>query len=180
VIHSPLVLPRPSSLLAVTVLLVACGTNPPSWQPDAGPCKPYNSTADLTMPKVTFKADVLPVLGAHCASTACHGDAKQPTGSLFLGAASDGGADADTVYAALVGPSSTELTGMKLVTPSDVARSFVMHKVDGDQCQYESPSAPQTCTGNNCGRAMPQNATTLDVDTRDILRRWIAQGADNS
>jgi hypothetical protein len=50
--------------------------------------------------------------------------------------------------------------------------SFTMYKLDGNfDC------AKLSCVDNNCGSTMPQTSTLLDQDRRDIIRRWIAQGA---
>jgi len=46
--------------------------------------------------------------------------------------------------------------------------------VDGDLCMIEAQC------GRNCGLSMPKEAPPLDVASRDVIRRWIAQGATNN
>jgi hypothetical protein len=152
----------------------ACGTAPPSWAPDAGPCVEYVSTIDVMTPAMSFKTDVMPVLEASCASSSCHGIADGPKGDLFLGAQLAHGSDADTVHGSLVGKASSQLPSMQFVAPGDVKTSYVMHKLDNDQCIYNS-----ACVGSDCQHSMPFDVM-LDVSKRDIIRRWIAQGAANN
>jgi len=155
---------------ALLLVLVACGTPPPTWSPDAGPCMPYTTpgSTDLMTPSISFKMQVMPVFLANCASLSCHGLASSPKGNLFLGAKAT---DAATVYAGLT-KASAQLPSMPFVTASDPTSSYLMHKLDADQCMYETQ-----CAGHNCLQSMPYDTSSLGVDTRDIVRRWIAQGA---
>ena len=155
--------------------LIGCGTPPPQWVPDAGPCVAYAAPAstDLTTPVMSFKENVMNILNAHCGSGMCHGSTDNPTGGLFLGSSGEGGADADAAYSAIVGRPSGELGSMSFVTPGDPARSYLMHKLDGDQCMFETQ-----CTSPGCQHSMPSDLEVLlSVSERDIVRRWIAQGA---
>lgn len=156
------------------VVLVGCGTVPPSWAPDAGDCIAYTTPpgTDLTAPSVSFKTDVMPVLTGHCSSSICHGIADGAQGGLFLGAETMKGADAGTVFSNLMAMSG-QASGLPYVTPANTANSYVMHKLDGDQCMVADK-----CSGD-CQRTMPFDGQ-LPVETRDIVRRWIAQGAPNN
>lgn len=159
--------------LAPLLALAACGTPPPVWSPDAGPCQPYVVPAgtDLAAPTVGF-ADVVKVFGASCGAAQCHGSTA-PKGGVFLGASSAHGADADAIYAALVGVPSGELPRMAFVAPGDPSASYLMHKLDGDQCQFSAE-----CTNGDCAHVMPMGGeSTLPLVSRDTIRRWIAQGA---
>lgn len=160
-------------MLALIALVTACGTEPPSWQPDAGDCEAYIPPAgtNLMAPTTSFKTDVMPVISAHCSSSICHGISDGATGNLFLGAELQMGADAASVYPNLMAKSD-ELNTMPYVTPSDPGNSYLMHKVDADQCTL-------SCTGGSCMASMPLNST-LPLASRDIIRRWIAQGALNN
>jgi len=162
--------------LCALVVLAACGTPPPAWGPDAGACVAYASDPgfDLTTPTMSFKTNVMPVLTASCSSASCHGVTSGSQGGLFLGAQLKKGADFAMVYTSLVGPMAGELGSMPYVTAGDPAKSFVMHKLDGDQCMYT-----QACTNHTCNDTMPRDGQ-LPVETRDIVRRWIAQGALNN
>lgn len=157
------------------VLLAACGTPPPQWLPDAGPCVAYvpPPTTDLTTPVMSFQANVMNLLNSHCGSGMCHGSTDHPTGGVFLGSSGAMGADAHDAYTALVGAPSGELGGMSFVTPGDPARSYLMHKLDGDQCQFDAQ-----CSAGDCQHSMPSDLEVLIPPAeRDIVRRWIAQGA---
>ncbi|MEO6775680.1 MAG: hypothetical protein ABI467_22150 [Kofleriaceae bacterium] len=162
--------------LAVLAAFAACGTPPPEWGPDGGTCIAYASDPgfDLTAPMMSFKANVMPVLTASCSSASCHGIANGAQGGLFLGAELAQGTDAAKVFTSLVGPMAGELGTMPYVTASDPDHSFVMHKLDGDQCMLAA-----RCTNQTCNDTMPRDGQ-LPVETRDILRRWIAQGAQNN
>jgi hypothetical protein len=160
------------------VMLAACGTPPPQWLPDAGPCIAYAvpPSTDLTTPVMSFHANVMNILNKHCGSGMCHGSSDMPTGGVFLGASAAMGADASNAYAAIVGMPSGELGSMSFVTPSDPARSYLMHKLDGDQCMYDAQ-----CTTADCQHSMPSDLEILiPVTERDIVRRWIAQGAQDN
>jgi hypothetical protein len=130
----------------------------------------------LSAPAVSLKTDVMPgVFAKSCSlSASCHG---APTGSqqgLFLGKPSLAGADSSAVRATLLG-ASTELPTAKLVVPGDPARSYLLGKMDGDQCRFTA-----ACVGGSCGSSMPSGSDVLPAATRDIVRRWIAQGAQDN
>lgn len=154
-----------------------------------GQTTPYVSCIDLTAPVVSFAQQVMPAFQQSCASqgNACHGSPKaaqneSSTGQVLLGHAESGAAvDAATLLAGLVGVKSPENPGMDIVKAGDPANSYLMHKLDDDQCQYATACAG---TSNelfaNCGVGMPYGAGILDAATRDAIRRWIAQGAQNN
>jgi hypothetical protein len=140
-------------------------------------CPPYvvPTGTDLMTPVVAFKTDVMKVFNDNCGSSACHGSASAPTGGVFLGASTANGSDASKVHAAIVGKAGDELTSMPFVTASDPEKSYLMHKIDGDQCQFDAQCADQSCLSE-----MPSGlGSMLPAQTRDIVRRWIAQGAKN-
>jgi hypothetical protein len=161
--------------LLALVVLVGCGTVPPSWAPDAGDCVAYAPPpgTDLTAPTVSFKTDVMAVLTGHCSSSICHGISDGAQGGLFLGAETMKGADSATVFTNLMAKSG-QASDLPYVTPSSDANSYIMHKLDGDQCMVADK-----CSGNDCERTMPFDGQ-LPPETRDIVRRWIAQGAPNN
>jgi hypothetical protein len=158
----------------IVVALAACGTPTPDWTVgvDAGPCVPYMVPAgtNLMTPAVSFTADVMPVFQANCASASCHGLSQSTTG-LALG---NGATNATTAYTRLVGPMSGELATMPYVTAGEPGNSFLMHKMDADLCSLDA-----ACSGGSCQRPMPYDVGVLPVDQRDIVRRWIAQGASS-
>jgi hypothetical protein len=160
--------------LAVALALVAgCGVPPSDFgSPDAGACVAYRvpPTQDLSMPARSFATDVMPIFTSRCDT--CHGTTNAPSGNLFLGKTAS---DAAAVYANIVGMPSGEYAEMDFVTASDPTRSFLMHKLDGDQCQYDSE-----CGGGTCNLAMPMSGGALSQDERDAIREWIYQGAANN
>jgi hypothetical protein len=154
------------------VLAAGCGTPMPSWVPDAGPCVSYMTPIDLTTPKVSFTADVVPIFQQNCISASCHGLAGSPKGDLFLGALSAHGNDSGKVHSDLVGVTTAQLPTMKFVAVGDPTHSYLMHKLDNDQCMFQS-----NCVAADCQQSMPFSDNLLPDETRDIVRRWIAQGA---
>jgi hypothetical protein len=144
-----------------------------------GSCPPYMVPPgdNLMSPATTFKANVMPVFNANCGAVTCHGSTAStdnPSG-LFLGASAKMGSDSAAVYTGLVGKAGNELTSMPFVTAGDPSKSYLMHKMDGDQCQFDSQ-----CAGGSCLAEMPNGlGHVLPSTTRDIVRRWIAQGAKN-
>jgi hypothetical protein len=158
---------------SAAALLAACSTPGPT-------CTAYTVPpgTDLTTPTVTFVNDVVPIFNRSCGlSLSCHGDPGQNQGAhLFLGSNKDAGANNPAqVHANIVNVVSVDLPTMNIVTPGDPTNSFMMHKLDADQCKFDSQ-----CTHGTCQLSMPQSNPTLDVATRDTIRRWIAQGAQSN
>jgi hypothetical protein len=188
-------------------------------------CAQFADDANLTSPTVSFSKDVLPLFQSTCGlSNSCHatplalGDVAGPTMSVFLGCGpfliangdcSATGDQAAQVYAGLVGASAsqpTEESCMPFVAPGKPTKSYLMHKMDGDQgctvnccipnnaavTQTEgSEGAGETITGTGwCGTSMPWQVAILPAgpvcggstncymaEARDTVRAWIAQGA---
>jgi hypothetical protein len=166
-------------------------------------CSLYNAAgADLTTPR-SFKTDVLPVFQVSCAvgGQACHSNdpgGNATPGVLVLGSEDGGAIDPGSVITSLVGVMAKLEPNMNLVTAGDPTNSFLMHKMDGDQCAQtlvndcnQSPSYRTVYP--NCGCAMPiaLEAGTLSAGqcpagppvrqaSRDKVRAWIAQGAKNN
>ena len=180
---------RPSFLaacLSLPLAVAACSSSA-STSPDgaAGGCQAYVSTANLDTPVVSFATDVTPILRGSCALTSsCHGDPSVIAESRpFLGFANPdaGMAAAQTIIDGLVGVKSTEDLSMNLITAGDPSQSFLMHKLDDDQCTLISQCMMGPSFRSNCGVFMPyQFPDILDVATRDVVRRWIKQGARNN
>ncbi len=168
-------------------VLAACSNGSTPGATDAG-CQPYKVPAgtDLTSP-TSFKNDILPIFVQSCAlSSACHGNMSSGNFGVQLGVpANQGASDPNAIYANIVGKPSVELPSMNFVQPSDPSKSYLMHKADGDQCVFDaqctgtppglSPSPSPTCLA-----PMPSGSPLLDVPSRDKIRRWIAEGAQNN
>lgn len=169
-----------STLFAAAFLAFACSS--PSSPAGGGGgggnspdvCAPYATPAgfDLTTPKVSFKGDVLPIFEVSCGlSSSCHGTPNGPR--EFLGSKTVT-SDPTTILAGIVGVASADLPAMSFVKAGDDQNSFLMHKIDGDECTLNAQC------GGNCGVSMPQDSPLLPVASRDVVRRWIAQGALNN
>lgn len=160
-------LPSLASLLSFGVMLSAAAPlgGCPSSEKE---CTDYTprATFDPNAP-VSFKANVLPIFASSCAFSTCHGSTTGDPNGIFLGAAS-----ASTVRNGIVDVPSGELPSMVFVKPGDPRASYLMKKVDGTQCLLDAQ-----CKDGTCGDSMPKGDSLLDEDTRDTIRRWIAQGA---
>jgi hypothetical protein len=176
----------PTVLAASALAGLSLGCASSSTAADAGTsggCPRYVSNADLSTP-ILFETDVLsPIFEATCAAggQSCHGDPSVVSSARpFLGYF-DHRADAGTagsVLGGLVGVKSMEDPSMNLVTAGDPEQSFLMHKMDGDQCTLIEQCMVTGSSRPNCGVFMPYQApSTLDVAQRDAVRGWIKQGA---
>jgi hypothetical protein len=172
--------------LATVCSTVACSSSTDnSTDNDAGTlCEPYTSTADLSQP-VSFKKDVMPIFHANCAG--CHkGGGNGTPNALALGDA-DGGLGPSEILPKLVGAKAVEAPDLDLIAPGDPGNSYLMHKMDGDACML----AAQCNSGSlgsmypNCGGMMPpvkapSTTPKLVSATRDTVRAWIHQGAQDN
>jgi hypothetical protein len=148
---------------AITLVVLAACSDPP-----APACASYVVPAgtDLTQPPVQLQRDVVPILSRSCAFVSCHGAVSGENNGLYLGT------DGARVRSEAVGRPAGELPTMSYVTPGDPAESYVMHKIDGDQCTLVA-----RCGGGDCGTSMPEAKDLMAIRDRDTVRRWIAQGA---
>ena len=71
---------------------------------------------------------------------------------------------------------------MQIVKPGDPANSFLMRKVDGWFTDIMGMCTPlEQDLPSPCGDLMPASGSEpLCDDERDLIRRWIAQGAKNN
>jgi hypothetical protein len=156
--------------------------DPETAAPEAG-CSPYTSDADLTTPTVSFAKDIQPTLNRSCgiAGATCHGAPSVVKVDMrpYLGNF-DGGTDAQAVVEGLVGVQSPEDPDFVMVKAGDPGNSFLMHKLDGDQCLFMTGCAKGQTQYTDCGQMMPYSSPPLDTATRDTIRKWIAQGAKNN
>ncbi len=139
-----------------------------------------------TTPAVHFQADVLPILRTSCGlSASCHGSESGQGGQHFYGPKkSDPTPTADQIKAIFdqsVNQPAVANPSMKIITPGDPANSFLMYKLDGDPNATDQVSCAtlECAKDKSCLDAMPQGGPPLPSDARDIIRRWIAQGAKN-
>lgn len=144
------------SLGPVVVVLAACSSDP---QPVTTTSK---SDAGAALP-ATFKDGVMPVLSESCALAACHA-AKQSNLGIHITY------DAALVYSELQKESPT-YPGVKFVVPGKPDESFLMAKMDGTHAKLPACAA-------GCGREMPPD-DMLPQSKRDVVRKWIENGAKN-
>lgn len=145
----------------------------------AATCFDY-SKIDLTTPTVSFKTDVLPIFQRSCGlTTGCHGDPLSPNENRpYLGpkmtvTATD--MDIMAIRADIIDQPSYFELGMDIVEPGDPEKSFLMHKMD---FTLKCDEVLSCVADKECGVAMPQgNDEPLDIEERNLVRRWIAQGA---
>lgn len=132
--------------------------------------------------EVSFQADVLPIFEQSCAlSTSCHGGTKNsPMEALryqpYLGEVDQEATPSDVPFIldAIVDKLSPT-SALRIVAPGSPENSFLMHKMDGDlSC------ADLDCVDGDCGDSMPQASSALPRETRDVVRTWIAQGAQDN
>ncbi len=132
-------------------------------EPDAGrpddscPLFDYSSW-DGGRPVASFSADVAPILERSCSFEDCHGApsaAASPRDFLVR-------------YVGTMGETSDEIP---LITAAQPGRSLLMHKLDATQA-----CAGLSCAIDGCGGSMPPGLL-LDRPERDVIRRWIYQGA---
>jgi hypothetical protein len=161
---------RKASLLAATttltfVAIAACSSDPPatigSGTKDAG-----GAAVDARNPYPSFKDDVVPIVQATCALTACH-SSKQSNLGIFLAF------DPAQIYGELQKTSPTA-SGEKFVVPGDPAKSYLMVKLEGKQAALAAK-----CTGGSCGAEMPPGSI-LPADKLETVRKWISEGAKDN
>jgi hypothetical protein len=169
------------------VAVVGCGqgaSETPATGCAAQSC-PFDYGAFDASSPITFQADVLPLLRRSCGlSSSCHGDPKSNEAGLYLGPALTAPEPDLTarqqIVAGLVGKPSKTAPSMSLVAATDPEHSFLMLKVDG--CQSSAGLScsvqPHAKTNGVCGDRMPQSSPALCAAERDVLRVWIAQGAN--
>lgn len=154
---------------AALVAAVAYGCSNGDGGGSGDGCKDYEPPAsfDAQNPKVSFSKDVVPIFKQSCAFTSCHGLEGSSNG-VYLGQ------DQAKVHQGLVDVRASELPTMPFVKAGDPRGSYLMRKVDGSQCTLDAQ-----CVDKSCGQTMPRGEGLLPVETRDTIRRWIAQGAKN-
>lgn len=177
----------PAPLLALlfglgSSTLTACGNGG-----TGGDCFDYGGFDGMS-PKVTFKADVLPIFRLSCGlSASCHGSPGGGSlpGQRYYGPSSmdpaPSATDIKAILAGSVGKASAADPEMEVIKAGDPEHSFMMYKLDGDPMAASGVScATLTCAkGMTCLSTMPLGGPQLPQDKRDTIRRWIAQGAKN-
>ena len=112
-----------------------------------------SNPGDPAVAQPSLRSDVQPIFTARCAVVGCHITPTEANLGLVL-------TDPATSYSNLVGVSSVEFPGVFRVQAGASDQSYIMFKLDfGD---------------------MPKEGPMLLQGTRDTIRNWIDQGAQNN
>jgi len=103
---------------------------------------------------VSFSRDIVPVLRSQCAT--CHMSGDEPGRMKLYPSAA---------YRSLVDMPSTG-SPLRLVSPGDPQASYLLHKLQGTHLD-----------AGGTGVQMPFAQAPLPDETRELIRRWVAQGA---
>lgn len=118
---------------------------------------------------VGFRADVMPIFAASCAS--CHMDADA---SVYFGLGGTTEAEATAVHAKLLDGLSKQAPHLAFVAPGDPLHSYMLAKIE-----YPDPGG--TCSEVQCdepGCELPAPpAGPLSEADKAVLRSWVIGGA---
>lgn len=103
----------------------------------------------------SFSQDIQPIFTASCALSGCHNSTAQAGLNLSQGQA----------YANLVNVDSSQDPSKKRVNPGDVANSYLVIKIEGNQ---------------SVGTRMPQTGGVLSSIKIQNIKNWIDKGAKNN
>jgi hypothetical protein len=159
------------SFAFVAVALVSVTANCGSPTPSATCNDDVTATASDAV--VSFSKDVMPLFAQSCAFSSCHGASTGKANGVYLGS------DRERVHTATVGAKGLEHPTMLLVAAGKSRESYLMRKMDGTQCALDAQCTGAPAGTPGCQSSMPKGDVPLDLATRDIVRRWIAQGAKN-
>ncbi|GMV18940.1 MAG: hypothetical protein HS104_35315 [Polyangiaceae bacterium] len=176
-----------AALFGCSIAAVSCGGDDEATAACEAPSCPIDYAGlDLATPSVSFANDVFPLFRRSCGlSSVCHGSQSSSAAGLYLGPKKS---DTTTVidvalYQQVIDgianvPSKTA-PAMDLVEPADPSQSFLMLKMDGchNAAGLACTAQPKAKSGEPCGDSMPQGSGVLCAEDRDVVRRWIAQGA---
>ena len=110
------------------------------------------------MDQVTLSGDIQPILTNTCALSGCHAGTNPQRGmNLSVG----------QTFANVVNVPSMELSTMNRVTPRQLDSSYLVHKVQGTHMAV-----------GGSGFQMPLNRSPLTQMEIDLIRAWIAAGAN--
>jgi hypothetical protein len=172
----------PSAL--ALALILGCSSEDGDGGNGGGETCPHDySKFDGTTPTVSFSQDVLPIFRRSCGiSSVCHGDLAKSSAGLYMGPKTSAADPTDQERADVVAgltQASATAPELKNVEPGDPANSFLMIKTDACQNAHglNCTAQPGAESSDPCGDPMPQTGGKLPASERDIIRRWIAQGA---
>ncbi|MBX3209524.1 MAG: hypothetical protein KF764_31105 [Labilithrix sp.] len=160
--------PVPLALLVTGLSVFAACSDPPAPSSSSG----GSSSSGSSGAPVSFKEDVAPLLATSCALAACH-SSKESNLNFYITY------EPAQIYAELMKTSPTCETS-KFVVPGKPAESMVMLKMDNEQDKL-----PERCGSARRSEMPPGDPpksgnALLDKEDRDLVRRWIAQGAKDN
>jgi len=139
---------------------VAGGTGPDEGESDTGdPTEDTGTEPETGTPAGISHAEMIqPIWTANCAVPSCHVPGFYPP--LLE----------DDAYPNIV-EQRAALASFDLVTPGSAEMSYLYHKIAG------TATIEGVCGCNGSGVTMPANADPLPVETINLVRDWIDQGA---
>lgn len=108
----------------------------------------------------SLSLDVQPILSSNCALSGCHATVGAQLG-LDL--------SSGRTFASTVGIPAVELSTMNLVTPSNTAQSYLVHKIEGTQASV-----------GGIGGRMPLGGSALSATQIATIKGWIDAGAPDN
>ena len=170
------------ALLAGGLMLAmpACGDDETGEASGGEGCVDYSGVSG----SASFADDVMPIFQQACNFTACHatedssGNPVNAMEDLGLGPVSMVTPTADhlsAVHSAIVGAGSNQ-SSLSMVAAGDPGASWLLVKVEYDDLQACSTNGCES----GCGDRMPLNSMALSTAQLDVLRQWIADGAQNN
>ena len=111
-------------------------------------------------PANSLSNDVQPILTANCTDSNCHGGATPAQGlNLSLG----------QTFANTVGVPAGQVATLNRVEPGDPDNSYLIRKLEGTAGAV-----------GGVNTQMPLGRNALDQSVIDVIRAWIADGAQNN
>ncbi len=142
---------RTINALALLATLAGCAGNGEGLDKNGLPLSSSSATSVLSADFNSIQDNVFTPV---CAT--CHSGANAPRGLRL---------DAGNSYALLVGVASSEVPNLQRVRPGDPGASYLLQKIEGSAA---------------VGQRMPLGGPYLPQATIEVIRQWIANGAQRS
>ncbi len=160
--------------IAWGLTLGACDSEPDAL-PEPEVCDAFDYTQFEPGPTLSFRTEVSPLFG-RCAGGTCHGSPRSAAAGLYLliptGDTPEEATERARIVAEVMTAPARTTPDLPRITPGRPDQSLLMHKLDGSHS-----CLGLTCPGGDCGLRMPRVGTPLSAEERNLIRRWIAQGA---
>ncbi len=165
--------------------MLACSSSARETNDDAGApvldppvCPVPGEQFDAAGASPSFAEDVVPIFLRSCGGLLCHEGRTRPPGDLFLGDLRAGlePGDLDEIARQLWLPAKAA-PQIRRIEPGSSERSYLMLKMDGCQNRTSLECNGAPVAFGPCGNSMPLNSRRRPTEERDLIRRWIAEGA---